>query len=164
MDPAESIVRQYSQEIFGYLCRFMGDRSNAEDVLGDVFVKLIEQIKKVNDPGFPWRAWLYRVATNRAISYGRKKKLRNFLFLEEEKIESNGHSPEKLAELSEEGLRIKKAIETLNHKLKSVLILRIYQEMSYEEIAQALKINIGTVKSRINEARQRVKTILEEEK
>jgi RNA polymerase sigma-70 factor (ECF subfamily) len=67
-----------------------------------------------------------------------------------------------MLEMSQEGLKVKTAVESLSHRHKAVILMNIYQEMSYEEVADALKISIGTVKSRISIAKQKLKEILKE--
>lgn len=161
MEAVETLVRQHSKELFGYLCRFVGNRSHAEDILSDVFVRLIEQYRKTGDEPFAWRPWLYRVATNCALSHLRKQKIRSFVpFAGKEDVPESVPSPQQLAEMSNEASVIRSAIEKLSHKHRSILIMHVYQEMSYEEIARTLAISLGTVKSRISEAKTKIRDIL----
>lgn len=161
MEVVETLVRQHSKELYTYLCRFVGNRSHAEDILSDVFVRLIEQFKKTGDEPFAWRPWLYRVATNCAISHLRRQKIRSFIpLLCKEDVPASTPSPQELAEISNEASMIKSAIDKLSHKHKSILIMHVYQEMSYEEIAGTLDISLGTVKSRISEAKKKIRDIL----
>ncbi len=161
----ESLVREHSNELYGYLCRYTGNFAHAQDILSDVFVRLIEQVKKSgSDPAFQWRSWLYRVATNLAISHYRKQKIRA-LFLLKNKSDNTEHEQlHKNMETSQEGVRVRRAVESLSHRHKAVILMNVYQEMSYEEVAAALEIDIGTVKSRISIAKQRLKSLLAEEK
>jgi RNA polymerase sigma-70 factor (ECF subfamily) len=159
----EGIVKEHSPEIFGYLCRYLGNRAAAEDVLGDVYVRLIEQHAKSKDDEFQWRPWLYRVATNLAISSLRRRKLFS-LFASSERHEAQMTVQGGVA--AEEGERITRmraAIDTLGKRHKPVVLMRYYQDMSHEEIARSLDISVGTVKSRLNEARRRLEEVLSEE-
>lgn len=162
MDIVTELFGQHSDELFDYLCRYTCDRSLAKDILSDVFVKLIKEIKKKGEADVNWRAWLYKVAANCSISNLRKQKVRR-LFLNREKHLEHSHldTPQRKVEMSEEGERIKKAVQNLSQKHRSVLIMRVYQEMSYQEISDSLGVRIGTVKSRINEAKKQVRYFLE---
>ena len=162
MESVETLFKRHSDELFAYLCRYTFNHADAEDILSDVFAKLMGHIERNNNESFLWRPWLYRVATNCAASHLRKKKIRSlFLMGKENNQEPEFDSPNTL-EQSQTNAQIKNAIDQLDHKYKAVLILQVYQDLSYQEIADIVKINIGTVRSRINEAKKRIKTILGE--
>lgn len=162
MDRAEALFRRHADELFGYLCRFTSNRAEAEDILSDVFVKLLEQgERRLADAAFEWRPWLFRVATNAAVSRFRRQRIRALFALRRRAAEGTSGKADPV-EADEEGRRVRAAIDALSPKLKAVLIMRIYQELSYEEIARATEINIGTVKSRLNEAKARLKALLGE--
>lgn len=156
----EAIVRKYSREIFGYLCRFTGSAMLAEELLGDVYVRLIEQYSKVRDVSFEWRPWLYRVATNVAISNHRRQKIRGMFGITKKEVNTNHPLPDSILETDEQGEKVRAAIEKLGAKHRAVVLLKFYQEMSYEDMAEVLKINIGTVKSRLNVAKSKIEGLL----
>lgn len=159
MESVEGLVKRHSGELFGYLCRYMGNSANAEDVLSEVFVRLIENFPGQGDD-FMWRPWLFRVATNLAIGHHRKHKVR-MLFRLRSKGESALVRGDEI-ELNSDIGRLKDAIEKLGKRHRPVVIMRAYHDMSYEEIAAALDINIGTVKSRISEAKEKLKELMGE--
>jgi RNA polymerase sigma-70 factor (ECF subfamily) len=159
MESVESLVRLHSNELFGYLCRYLGNRTAAEDTLSEVFVRLIENFPRMGKD-VQWRPWLFKVATNLAISHQRKQKVRALFHMRSRAEGCNGHDG--CAELSVEVARLRGAIEKLGKRHRPVVVMRAYQDMSYEEIALALDINIGTVKSRINEAKEKLKILLGE--
>jgi len=157
-----SLVETYSDELHSYLCRYTGDYAMAKDVLGDVFLKLVQMIRHKRKKDIKWRPWLYRVATNCAISRFRKQKVRSLFHLKEISHRKEGpKTPHELVEISREGKMVRNAILKLGKIHRSVLVMRVYQEMTYKEIADSLEINVGTVKSRINEAKSRLKKQLE---
>lgn len=162
MTQVETLVEQHASEIHGYLCRMLGDHAAAKDVLGEVFLKMVEHVKKLESSDL-CKTWLYKVATNCAISHMRRQRVRRIFSLREkhERIDAQ-RSPQDLIEMNEEAGRIRNAVGRLGKKHKSVLIMRIYQELSYQEIADVLKINIGTVKSRLCEAKIKISEMLEE--
>lgn len=152
----EDVAHLHSNEIYAYLCRFLGDKNTAEDLLGEVYVRLVEQFNKVNDPEFNWRPWMYRVATNLAISHTRKRKVRRLFQLFTALEESLPATSDQAIENNESECHVKEAVNSLGAKHRSIILLRYYQDMSYEEIAAVLKINMGTVKSRLNEAKKKL--------
>lgn len=116
--------------------------------------------------GFPGRqpllsSWLYRLTTNAAIDFLRREKhhLGN-LPLEEAPERPDPRQPELLAEQREQQEALQRALEQLSPEHRQVLLLRVVQQMSYDEIAQALSLESGTVKSRISRARRQLREIL----
>lgn len=159
MASIEDIVTRHSNELFRYLCRYLGNQGSAEDVLSEVFVRLIESHPKQQD-GFLWRPWLFRVATNLAIGHQRKQRVRTLFQLRSKQTTSE--AAEEKNELLSDVRRLKDAITKLGKKHRPVIVMRVYHDMDYEEIARTLDINIGTVKSRISEAKQRLKEMMGE--
>jgi RNA polymerase sigma-70 factor (ECF subfamily) len=158
METLEELVKNHSNELFGYLIRYMGNRASAEDALSEVFVKLIENYTE--DPDFLWRPWLFRVATNVAIGHIRKQKIRKIFLLRE--IQCHESGVEEDGPSGVDVLKLRTAVDSLGKRHKPVIIMRVYHEMSYEEIAKSLDINVGTVKSRISEAKEKLKIALGE--
>lgn len=160
-DRIAKLAAAHSRELLSYLVRYVGNRATAEDLLSDVFVKLIENFSKAHDDGFAWRPWLYKVATREAISHLRSQRLRSMILMKRPDPPEEHPLPDSAIATSQEGIKVRAAIERLSHKHRSAIIMQIYQEMSYDEIATALGINIGTVKSRINEAKAQIKVMME---
>ena len=105
--------------------------------------------------------WLYRLTTNAAIDFLRREKhhLGN-LPLEEAPERPDPRQPELLAEQREQQEALQRALDQLSPEHRQVLLLRVVQQMSYDEIAQALSLESGTVKSRISRARRQLREIL----
>ena len=162
MNLVKELFERHSDELYVYLIRYVGDPALAKDIVGDVFVKMMKELKEKKADEVNWKPWLYRVATNCAISGIRKRKVRKLFLIKSDRRElSSSEVPDNLALMSEEGRMVKEAITALSDKYRSVLLMQVYQEMSYQEIGDALDINMGTVKSRINEAKKRVRDRLE---
>ena len=106
-------------------------------------------------------SWLYRLTTNAAIDFLRREKhhLGN-LPLEEAPERPDPQQPELLAEQREQQESLQRALDQLSPEHRQVLLLRVVQQMSYDEIAQALSLESGTVKSRISRARRQLREIL----
>ena len=105
--------------------------------------------------------WLYRLTTNAAIDcLRREKRHRDTDDLEGVELPDGGDTPQELAERSETQTAVRAALSTLSEEHRQVLLLRYMQELDYSEIAAALAVSEGTVKSRINRAKARLKEIL----
>ena len=106
-------------------------------------------------------SWLYRLTTNAAIDFLRREKhhLGN-LPLEEAPERTDPQQPELLAEQREQQEALQRALDQLSPEHRQVLLLRVVQQLSYDEIAQALSLESGTVKSRISRARRQLREIL----
>ncbi len=168
-----SLVELYKDKIYSYVSRMLQDPSEAQDVTQEAFVRAYEALPSFRGAS-SFRTWLYRIASNLAIDSvrGRKRRGRNAISLDQPLDTEEGELAPQLPEESrgpaEEALsqelqqEVQEAILELSPKLRPVLILYDLQGMSYREIAQTLGCPLGTVKSRLFNARNQLKDILEE--
>jgi RNA polymerase sigma factor (sigma-70 family) len=148
------LVDRYQTQLYLYLYRTLnGNFAAAQDAVQETFLRLINQ--RSYQPSRPFRPWLYRVATNVATDYLRRSQPvpLNASFV----IADTGPGPETTAELSERAEVVRAALHTLPYELRTVLLLRFYQDLSLQEIADALDIPMGTVKSRLFNAVRRLR-------
>ena len=161
----KEIVLAYQDSIYS-LCTYMiGDPANAQDLAQDVFLKAYQNLKTFK-PNASIYTWLYRITVNTCIDYKRKISFES-LFRhqqhEEDIIEnepSGDPSPESLYGSKQTAAAVKEALGKLSQKLKAVIVMKEIEGLSYEEIAGALDLSIGTVKSRISRAREELKTLM----
>ncbi|UCF69870.1 MAG: RNA polymerase sigma factor [candidate division WOR-3 bacterium] len=139
--------------LFNYCFRLLGDWHYAEDILVDTFTKLAHS--DLDEHG-NIKAWLYRVATNDCYSHFRKKRTESKCIQEQlQRILSNpGH------DIAEE-LRIQKIISTLPEYQRVMVVLKFYERMTYNEIAEVLCCPVGTVKSRIHNGLKKLRHLME---
>ncbi len=159
------LVRRYERELYGYLRRYLGDDDLADDVFQTTFLAVFRKIKHY-EPGRPARPWLYAIATNQAIDALRKQNRRadrradlmtapdddgepRPLF---ELLPSSHESPPDHAERAEQRERVRDVVARLPDLLREVILLAYFQGMKYRDIADALEIPLGTVKSRLHAA------------
>jgi len=146
-----------------YLFRMLNDYEEAVDLAQETFVRVYFAIERYHTD-YAFSTYIYRIATNLAISEIRKKRRRKLLsltsFFQSEEGETQEFHPTDEKALPDENLienernkTIEKAIATLPDKYRAPIILREIQELSYEEIAQILGLGLGTTKSRISRAR-----------
>jgi RNA polymerase sigma-70 factor (ECF subfamily) len=149
-DAFGQLYRMHYAAIAGYLLRRVGDETNAEDLAAETFIAAFKAIKKYRDTGSPFRAWLYRIAANRANMWSRTQ--RRIL------IPAAAMTDEPDADSQ---ANIHAALETLPSKMRSVVSLTYWTPMSTAQVAQTLGIAEGTVKSRLARARQAIKHEIE---
>ncbi|MCS7006922.1 MAG: sigma-70 family RNA polymerase sigma factor [Thermoleophilia bacterium] len=153
------IVRAYEQPVFNYILRLIGDRSLAEDLTQEVFLRVFQGL-----PGFSLRSrfttWLFQVAKNRVLDELRalERRPRALVCLEEVPPLEVVDAP---LERSETIDAVWRAVEALNPDLKMALLLRDVVGLSYAEIAETLEITLATVKWRIYKAREEVQAALQ---
>ena len=162
------LVKRYKDRLVNYLYRFTGSFEDAEDVAQDVFIRIFRMKHTYMEMG-RFKPWFYTIAGNQVKSHlhSRSKKHAYSLsktFGEDEReieVADNQRIADEQITADEEVEYVQKAINKLELKHKEIIILRDIEDMEYEEIAEVLKIPVGTVKSRINRARESLKVILE---
>ncbi len=153
------LVRLHRQRVLRTAAGIVGSTDEAEDVAQQVFIRVWERLDDY-DPSGSFVSWLYRITVNMAIDTLRRR--RNEAPLGED-MPSNAEGPERQLLVADERQQVRNAIAQLPDKTRAALILREYEQLSYKEIAAALKIPIGTVMSRLNYARRAVASILQRE-
>ncbi len=161
------VVDRYKTKIYNYLLRMMGNASDAEDLTQEVFVRLYTSLDSFRSQA-SLNTWLFRIAGNLCIDHFRRaKKHRAIAYsldepLERDHPEGGGqthevadttYEPHRVAEHAETAQQIQRALGELPEKLRAVLILHDIEGMPYEEISQVVGCPLGTVKSRLFNAR-----------
>lgn len=161
----KEIVLAYQDRIYR-LCRYMlGNPQDAEDAAQDTFLKTYQNLKNFT-PSASLYTWIYRIAVNTCIDYKRRNAFEG-LFKRSDNEEdliarepSTDPSPERLSESGEASGALQKALNALSRKLRAVIVMKEIEGLSYEDIAAALDISMGTVKSRISRAREELKKLM----
>jgi RNA polymerase sigma-70 factor (ECF subfamily) len=159
------LVRRYERELYGYLRRYLGDASLAEDVFQNTFLQLYIKSGQY-EAGRPVRPWLYTIATHQAIDALRRNGRHQAVSLDEaradsgegeiagllELLEGREADPMESASAQERRAQVRAGVDRLPEFLRQVLLLAYYQGLKYREIADILEIPVGTVKSRLHAA------------
>jgi RNA polymerase sigma-70 factor (ECF subfamily) len=167
------LLRRYERELYGYLRRYVGDASLAEDVFQNTFLQLHLKVGHY-ERGRPVRPWLYTIATNQAIDALRRAGRHQAVSLDErhepdgageaqtlmEMLASREPEPPDSAGGLERGERVRAGIGRLPDFLRQVLLMAYFQGLKYREIADALGIPVGTVKSRLHAALVKLHEVL----
>ena len=141
-----ALYERYAPQIRRYIAARVGDPLQAEDICGDVFVKVLESIERYEDRGWPFSAWLYRIAYARTVDVLRQARRRPSLPLDEALLKTFEPPDDAIvARLSYH--EIKDVMEVLTQEQQLVLRLRFDEDRSLAEIAQSLGRSIGSVKA-----------------
>jgi RNA polymerase sigma-70 factor (ECF subfamily) len=162
-DALSELFRQFQPRVLG-LCRYLlGSREDAEDAASEVFVRLQESMKTY-DATLPFPKWLMSVASHHCVDRLRRRRVEQRIFdpADEKALEAVAHRPSPLQEAlsAEERNAVRAAIEALPERSRLPLVLRYYNELTYDEIAEALNLSRANVATLIFRAKQELRTTL----
>jgi RNA polymerase sigma-70 factor, ECF subfamily len=168
------LIAQYSQPVYSLIARSLRDPADAADVTQEVFVKVFRSISGFHGEA-SLRTWIYRIALHEASNQRRwwsrhkRQELTIDAPLENEEGEvwclsdvlaASGASPLEYAERAELRDRVEAALRMLAEPYREVVVLREIEGFGYEEIAEILNVNLGTVKSRLTRGRAALRELL----
>ena len=168
------LIAQYSHPVYSLIARSLQDPSEAADVTQEVFVKVFRNISGFHGDA-SLRTWIYRIAIHEASNHrrwwGRHKKQEAYLDAQHENEEGESFcladalaagdaSPYDCAARSEMRAHVEAALQTLPEAYRTVVVLREIEGFGYEEIAELLQVNLGTVKSRLTRGRAALREAL----
>lgn len=162
----DHLVKKYQKKMYTLAYRMVKNHDAADDIAQETFINAYSSIKSFK-LGYSFYTWLYRICMNLSINYLKRQKfvIPESQFEEEvSPLEKKTESEDPLSLLvqKEQERKIEQAIDSLPPKYKAVFILKVYEDLSYEEIAQTLKISLGTVMSRLFRARERLQELLKD--
>lgn len=156
------LMKKYQPMITHLIYRMISKKEDVEDLTQEAFIKAFNSLANF-DKQYAFSTWLFKIATNNAIDYLRKKKL--YTFSIDKKIQADDsdysfeipdHENKPDSNVIDKQLRVilDEAIESLPPKYKDVIVLRHQKEKEYEEIAKELNLPLGTVKAHIFRGRE----------
>ncbi len=162
----EALAQRNETGLYRHVLRIVGGSSDAEDVVQEAFISAWRSVASFQGGSF--RAWLFRIATNRAIDLIRARRRRGELPLEppeDAEVEwaepaAEGPDPAEMAGQSEAMGLVEEALRALPAEQRAALLLRDVEGFDYGEIARITAVEIGTVKSRIHRGRLAVRNAL----
>ncbi|MBN2556171.1 MAG: sigma-70 family RNA polymerase sigma factor [Anaerolineales bacterium] len=153
------IVARYERTVFSTAYRILGVREDAEDAAQETFVKAYRSLKQFN-LDLPFAPWIRRIAANLSLNILRGRRPQEVLEDEHVARGEAAFHPEKLAIRSENRDRILSGLMALPEPYRVVVVLRHYHDMSYAEMAAALRLPLSTIKSNLFRARRMLAEIL----
>jgi RNA polymerase sigma factor (sigma-70 family) len=164
------LMQRYKDSIFFMVLKMVNNKDDAMDITVTTFAKAFENLEKYR-PEFAFSTWLFRIATNGSIDFIRKKKLTTTsidsmggsgengddrIF----EIKSDVLNPEETSIKKQQTEQLKEIIDKLPARYKTLIVLRYFDELSYEEIAEQLDLPLGTVKAQLFRGRDLLSNIL----
>ncbi len=155
-----TLVTRYQGPIFNAAYRVLGNRDDAADVAQAVFLRVAEKVDDF-DPQYRFFSWIYRIAVNESLNQLRRNGRDDPLDEDEEIPGPDSESPERKASQAELSRHVHAVLQALRADDRVMIMLRHFSSCSYGEIGQILGIGEATVKSRLYEARQRMKPLFQ---
>ena len=160
----ETLVRTHEKKIYNLCLRLCGNSDDAADAAQEAFVSAWRALPFFREES-NFATWLYRLATNASIDLLRREKRHRApvsLDDEEQSVDAvdESASPDELYEKKELRAAVLRAMEGLSDEQRRILILRELQQLSYQEIAEIMDMELGTVKTRIHRARKNLRNAL----
>jgi RNA polymerase sigma-70 factor (ECF subfamily) len=166
------LFERHQGRVYNVAYRVLGSSSDAADVAQEVFLQIADRIKSFRGDS-SLTSWVYRMTVNLAIDARRRSMRRPSGRIgagagEEREVETQGRpgvasppgDPLEVAQAAERERRVHEALDRLSPKLRSIVVLRYFENLSYEELAEVLQASIGTVKSRLNRAHAALEDLL----
>lgn len=167
------IHERYYKSVYYMVLRMVKNEADAEDITMEVFTKVFASLDMYAEI-HSFSTWLFKIASNHAIDFLRKRKnSQNMLKLDEPldeetnwffELASDEPNPERHLMIKQHEEELRKIISYLPDDLKVVLKMRVFEDLSYKEIAEKLDVTIGTVKTRLFRARNILATILKRDR
>ncbi|HEX2722485.1 MAG TPA: sigma-70 family RNA polymerase sigma factor [Gemmatimonadaceae bacterium] len=168
------LLARYERPVFSLIFRMVRDRETAEDLAQETFIKVLNNLDRYS-PEFKFSSWLFKIANNLTIDHLRRRRVDTIsiegapdaVTAESARataiaVVSAGESPLEELESRELGTAIERAIGKLRPEYRACIMLRHVEDKSYEEIAEIVKLPLGTVKTYIHRARHELRVALGE--
>jgi RNA polymerase sigma-70 factor (ECF subfamily) len=169
------LIAQYHQPIYSLIARSLNDPTDAADITQEVFIKVFRSIRGFNGEA-SLRTWLYRIALHEASNQRRwwsRHKRQEVAIDAPTETEDSGEMYSLASTLADQGdspfdhaaqrelkISVEEALRQLPEVFRTVVVLREIEGFAYEEIAEILDVNLGTVKSRLTRGRSALRTLL----
>lgn len=157
----DTLMRRYNRRVYQVIFGLTHNHADAEDLTQETFIRAFEHIRSFKEE-YRFYTWLYRIAVNLTFTYLKRSRLGPQI-LEHEDCTALEVADDRMGAINEDCDRrrnIERALMSLPADQRLVLVLRTYEQLSYEEIARVTGTNIGTVMSRLFRARAKLRTAL----
>ena len=160
----EQLMRRHEGRMYSCALRMCGNREDAQDCVQEAMLRVFRALERFKGES-SFSTWVYRITMNACLDELRRRKVRSAASLDT-LLESGwtpkdpGELPDSRAERMERKAALEKAISELPEDMRAAIVLREVHDLSYEEISQALDVNVGTIKSRISRGRERLRQLI----
>lgn len=153
------LVLKYQKPLYNAAYRVLGREEDARDITQVVFLRVAERLDGY-DARYKFFSWVYRIALNESLNLLRRAGREEALEDDAEGTPAEGADPESRLDAAQVSREVQRALMQMKFTDRAVLTLRHFSECSYEEIADILELKVETVKSRLFEARGRLRLML----
>jgi len=161
-DAFRTLVERYRSDLHGFLARFLGSGAAADDVFQDTMLQVHLSADSF-DADRRFKPWLYTIASNKARDFHRRAKRRRAVSLDKpmsdddgftmgELVEAQDEAPDAFATARDESALVKQVLDGMPAHHREVILLGYFQRLSYQQVADALGVPLGTIKSRMHAA------------
>lgn len=165
----EELIRRYQRQVANLIYLTLGNREEVDDLAQEVFIRVYRSLHRF-EHGASVFSWIYRITMNLCIDEIRRRKIKRTLSLEfftDHTLERERQSKESSTAqddilLQEKKRMVSNALQRLSPLHRQIILLREYEDLTYEEIAKTLRISTQAVKSRIFRAREELRTLLKD--
>ncbi len=154
----EELVRRYRNDVFRLAQYYVHNREEAWDLSQEVFIKAHSALRQFRGES-NFKTWVLRITANQCKDFLKRRRLPTVAFNEalgNDDAPSAALEPDRAVEAEELGRAIEAALEQLPHKHRTAFILREFEGLTYEQMAQVMQCNLGTVMSRLHHARKKL--------
>jgi RNA polymerase sigma-70 factor (ECF subfamily) len=155
----EKLIDMYSGRCYGYFCRLTGDRDASDDLLSELFVKLVAKIKAYRGGAF--ESWLFKIAANVFNDWLRNKQ-RQAKLLQAQKALPRSEAAEDNHGQRQDIDRLEVGLEKLDADTRHVIMLRFYSQLSFREIAAMRREPIGTTLAKVHRGIKKLRMLMEQ--
>jgi RNA polymerase sigma-70 factor (ECF subfamily) len=165
----EELIRRYQRQVANLIYLTMGNREEVDDLTQEVFIRVYRSLHRFEHSASVF-SWIYRITMNLCIDEIRRRKIKRTLSLEfftdhtlerERQSKETSNAEDDLL-LKEKKRMVSNALQRLSPLHRQIILLREYEDLTYEEIAKTLRISTQAVKSRIFRAREELRTLLKD--
>jgi RNA polymerase sigma factor (sigma-70 family) len=163
------LMGRYRDSVYFMLLKMVNNKDDADDLTIEAFGKAFKRLQQYT-PNYAFSTWLFKIASNNAIDFIRRKKMITFsidkTFEDEEgssmamDIKASGLTPEENMEKKQKIKLMRDVVEKLKPRYKVLVEMRYFEELSYEEISERLELPLGTIKAQLFRAREFLANIL----
>ena len=156
------LIRKYQEQTYWHIRRIVIDHDDANDLVQDTFVKVWKNLKNFREDSKLY-TWIYKIATNEALSFLKKKKRKLLLpIVDYENYLSQKLQDDNFFNGDEIQLKLQKAILTLPEKQRLVFNMRYYDEMKYDDMSEVLGTSVGALKASFHIAVKKIENYIKE--
>jgi len=158
----KTLIKEYQQPLYWHIRKIVFDHEDADDVLQNTYIKIFKNIKNFRGESKLF-SWMYRIATNEALTFIKQKSRKLGLSLNEfNEKQVNQLEADVYFEGDAIALKLQLAVANLPEKQRLVFNLKYYEELKYEEISEILETSVGGLKASYHHAVKKIKNELEQ--